>query len=134
MKIDGGCQCGAITYEGEIDPEQVRMCHCTDCQRMSGTAFRVNGFVPEADIRFTGTPKIYVKIGDSGARRLQAFCADCGTHVYACAEGDGPKVYGIRLGTSNQFKDLPPKLSIWGRSSMPWLEEAMAMPRSPKAA
>ena len=40
MKIDGGCHCGAITYEAEIDPETVTICHCTDCQTLSGSAFR----------------------------------------------------------------------------------------------
>ena len=40
MKIDGGCHCGALTYEAEIDPESMTICHCTDCQKMSGSAFR----------------------------------------------------------------------------------------------
>ena len=42
MKIDGGCHCGYITYAAEIDPEKVGICHCTDCQTLSGTAFRVS--------------------------------------------------------------------------------------------
>ena len=33
MKIDGGCHCGAITYEAEVDPEKTSICHCTDCQQ-----------------------------------------------------------------------------------------------------
>ena len=41
MRIDGACHCGAITYEAEIDPAGVRLCHCTDCQTLSGSAFRV---------------------------------------------------------------------------------------------
>ena len=40
MKIDGTCHCGNITYQAEIDPEQVYICHCTDCQSICGTAFR----------------------------------------------------------------------------------------------
>ncbi len=42
MKIDGRCHCGAITYEAEVDPAKVIICHCTDCQTLSGTVFRVN--------------------------------------------------------------------------------------------
>ena len=38
MKVDGGCHCGSITFEAEIDPDAVGICHCTDCQRLSGTA------------------------------------------------------------------------------------------------
>ena len=40
MKIDGTCHCGNITYQAEIDPDQVYICHCTDCQTISGSAFR----------------------------------------------------------------------------------------------
>ncbi len=40
MRIDGQCHCGGITYEAEVDPATARICHCTDCQVLSGTAFR----------------------------------------------------------------------------------------------
>ena len=108
MKIDGACHCGHIAYEAEIDPEQVEICHCTDCQKLSGSAFRI--VVPAAENDFGllgGTPKFYVKTAESGAKRLQAFCPQCGTSIYATAAGDGPKVYGIRLGTARQ-RDRPP--------------------------
>ena len=39
MKIDGGCHCGYITYEAEADPAHTAICHCTDCQTLSGSAF-----------------------------------------------------------------------------------------------
>jgi hypothetical protein len=42
MKVTGGCHCGHITYEAEVNPATVRVCHCTDCQRLTGTAFRPN--------------------------------------------------------------------------------------------
>ena len=42
MKIDGACSCGSIRIEGEADPEAVSVCHCTDCQTASGSAFRVS--------------------------------------------------------------------------------------------
>jgi len=42
MKIDGSCHCGAIRYEAQIDPDKVVLCHCTDCQAMSGAPYRVN--------------------------------------------------------------------------------------------
>ena len=41
MKVDGACHCGRITFEAEIDPERVRICHCSDCQVLSGSAFRI---------------------------------------------------------------------------------------------
>lgn len=71
MKIDGRCHCGFISYEAEIDPEAVMICHCNDCQTLSGSAFRT--FVLSREDGFaliSGNLKTYAKTGDSGARRL----------------------------------------------------------------
>jgi hypothetical protein len=124
MKIDGGCHCGAITYKAEVDLDKTSICHCIDCQQLTGTAFRVTVPAPEEHYRITrGTPKIYIKTAASGARRAQAFCGECGTHLYATSVGDGPKVYGIRVGTARQREQLIPRKQIWHRSALPWLPE-----------
>ena len=124
MKIDGGCHCGAIAYEAEIDPQMVSICHCADCQTLSGTAFRVSVFTPGDKFRLTrGTPKVYVKTAESGNKRAQAFCADCGSPIYATSVGEGPKAYGIRVGTARQRAELTPKRQIWHRSAVPWFPE-----------
>jgi hypothetical protein len=89
MRIEGGCHCGNITYEAEIDPERVGLCHCTDCQTLTGSAFST--FVPAAREVFmlrTGQPKIYVKTAESGKKRAQVFCPECGTRIYAAAVSD----------------------------------------------
>ena len=72
MKIDGACHCGYIRIEGDADPEKTTVCHCTDCQVGTGSAFRVNVPVPGATFRITGQP------AESGNPRLQAFCPRCG--------------------------------------------------------
>jgi len=121
MRIEGGCHCGNITYEAEIDPETVGICHCTDCQILSGSAFSIS--VPaarEAFILRTGQPKIYVKTADSGTPRAQAFCAKCGTRIYAAAVSE-PQTFNIRVGTIRQRAELRPKAQIWCRSALPWV-------------
>jgi len=124
MKIDGGCHCGAIAYEAEIDPEMVNICHCTDCQTLSGTAFRVSIYASEENFRITrGEPKIYVKTAESGNKRAQAFCGECGSPIYATSVGEGPKSYGIRVGTARQRDQLPPRRQSWHRSAVAWLPE-----------
>jgi hypothetical protein len=122
MKIDGSCHCGAIRYEAEVDPGKVSLCHCTDCQVLSGSAFRTTVRAAEVDFRIlTGVPKAYVKIAESGAKRIQAFCPDCGTPLYATSAGDGPKMFGIRLGTVRQRHELVPARQFWRRSALTWL-------------
>ena len=122
MKIDGGCHCGYITYVAEVDPDKVGICHCTDCQTLSGSAFRVS--VPAAKEAFSlrgAEPKIYVKTAESGNKRAQAFCPECGTAIYA-ADVTDPQVFNIRVGTARQRAELRPKSQGWSgpRSTGPW--------------
>jgi hypothetical protein len=93
MKIDGCCHCGYITYEAEIDPEKVMICHCTDCQTLSGSAFRTVALTREGTFKLlSGELKIYVKTGENGTKRPQSFCPECGTPIYSTTVGKGPKV------------------------------------------
>ena len=132
MHIEGGCHCGYIKYEAEVDPEAVSICHCTDCQTLTGSAFRVT--VPARKEGFkllTGQPKIYVKTAESGTQRAHGFCPDCGTPIYATAVTD-PQVYGIRVGTTRQRAALPPKRQGWCHSALDWAMNFEALPQSPK--
>ena len=128
MHIDGGCHCGNISYEADIDPEKVIVCHCTDCQALSGTAFRTVVFVPESnfDLR-KGNLKIYVKTADSGNKREQSFCPECGTHIYATSVGGDDRVLGLRVGTVRQRAQLRPRKQYWCQSALDWVEDLGAV-------
>jgi hypothetical protein len=120
MKVTGRCHCGRISFAAEVDPDRVRVCHCTDCQMLSGTAFRTN--VPVAPGSFvlqSGTPKVYVKTADSGNQREHAFCRECGTPIYSAAPGEPPS-YSLRVGTLDRRTELLPARQIWCRSALPW--------------
>lgn len=124
MKISGQCHCGEIAYEAELDPEKVCICHCTDCQALSGSAFRTVGMVPAETFKIVkGQPTEYVKVGDSGNPRVQAFCGTCGSGMYATDTGDNPTAYNIRLGTADQRHALAPKFEVWRQSALQWLPE-----------
>lgn len=130
MKIEGACHCGAITYEAVVDPDKVLICHCSDCQTLSGSAFRtVVPAAKEAFILRTGQPKIYVKTAESGAKRAQAFCSECGTPIYSSAVGDAP-VFFIRVGTTRQRTHLRPKSQVWFRSALDWVLDLGSVERS----
>jgi hypothetical protein len=128
MKIDGGCHCGYITYEAEVDPDRAMICHCTDCQTLTGSAFRtVILSYEDAFVLRSGELKIYVKTGESGNQRPQAFCPQCGTPIYSTTLGGGPKVYVVRLGTVRQRDHLIPRAHVWSRSAQKWLGEMASM-------
>ena len=121
MKIDGSCHCGFIKYQAEVDPEGVYVCHCTDCQSISGGAFRWAVSVPETDFKLlAGTPKTYVKTSESGAPSHQLFCPECASPLYSTAIDKEPKTFNLRLGTARQRADLAPKLEVWCGSAQSW--------------
>jgi hypothetical protein len=123
MKVDGSCHCGQVTFEAEIDPGAVRICHCSDCQILSGSAFWVNVHAPAANLTLrTGSPKIYIKTADNGNKRAQAFCPDCGSHLYAF-DAIEPKAYGIRVGVLKQRAELKPMGQVWHRSALFWVDD-----------
>lgn len=132
MKIDGSCLCGSISYEATINPERTLLCHCTDCQITSGSAFRWIVPVRAGDFRLTaGQPKIFIKTAESGANRAQAFCSECGTHMYGSDVVD-PQSYSLRLTTARQAKQLRPSLQIWHRSALGWLGDIDAITKFDK--
>ena len=121
MNVTGQCHCGKIAYAAAIDPDKVGICHYTDCQTMTGSAFRtVVPTVPGSFILKRGQPKIYVKTAESGTRRVQAFCPDCGTPIYA-DNADGPPLHSLRVGTITERATLSPKRQIWCSSALPWV-------------
>ena len=128
MHVTGRCHCGAISYEAKIDPERVSICHCADCQRLTGTAYRVSALARLEDFTvLAGEPKSYVKHGDSGAASTQYFCANCGSPIYRA--GENREFIGIRLGSIDQRHELTPNKQIWCDSALAWTSNIEALPR-----
>jgi hypothetical protein len=134
MKVDGGCACGAIKIEAEADPEKTQLCHCTDCQTATGTAFRVSVPVPGATMTLTGRPASYLKTtAESGNPRVQGFCGTCGTPLYSTSPGEGVQpMYMLRVGILRQRDQFAPRKQIWARSARSWLPQLGSVPRFEK--
>jgi len=132
MIVHGTCHCGAIAYEAEVDPARATVCHCIDCQKLSGAAFRASVPTRVEDFRLLkGAPKIYVKTAESGNRRAQVFCADCSSPLYS-ADAVGAKVYMLRIGVMAERASLTPQREIWCESALPWTRELLPLPKAEK--
>ena len=128
MQIDGSCHCGRVTYQAEIDPEHVSVCHCTDCQQLTGSPYRVTVICSGEQILMTGkAPKIYAKKADNGLTRFQHFCGECGSPIFTSGEG-GPHDWGIRWGSIRQRDQLEPRRQIWCGSAAPWIHQLAELP------
>ena len=131
MNIEGQCHCGEITFSAEINPDQVVVCHCSDCQALSGSPYRTVVLANEGKFRIEkGNPKIYVKTIDNGAQRAQAFCPECGSPIYSGPVGEAAQQFiSIRVGLIKQKDQLKPKKQIWCRSSLDWVQDLSDVPR-----
>ena len=134
MMVHGACHCGAIAYEAEIDHARVTVCHCVDCQKFSGAPFRASVPAKAEELKILrGAPKVYVKTAQSGNRRAQGFCGECGSPIYS-ADADGAKVYMLRLGIIAERDRLPPQRQIWCEAALPWTRELLDLPKTEKQA
>jgi len=73
------------------------VCHCTERQRRTGSAFGVAAYCPKEQVRTAGPSKIYVRGGDSGRKIEQHFCPECGSTMFWCSQ-HFPDLIGIALG------------------------------------
>ncbi len=121
IQVNGTCHCGNIEIEAKIKLSEVRACHCTDCQKMSGAPLRAIAVGPAEKIKIKGIPKEYIKIGDSGNKRIQAFCSNCGTQLFATDMKR--RLYNLRTGFLEQKNELKPKTHVFTHSSMTWVKE-----------
>jgi len=129
MQVEGRCHCGEITYEAVVNPRGVAICHCTDCQMLTGSAYRTTVPASKESFRLrTGEPKIYAKTAESGAKRAHAFCPSCGSPIYSAPISD-PQFYTLRVGCLRQRAELLPARQQWCQSALPWAMNLGAIPQ-----
>jgi hypothetical protein len=115
-KLSGSCLCGAVRYtSGAV------ICHCTHCQKISGSAFSVNVIVPASSVTWEGqSPASYADIGESGKANLRKFCPGCGSSIAAEAAAL-PEALIIKAGTLDERWWLKPNTHLWASSAQPWV-------------
>lgn len=116
----GGCLCGAVRYVLKSDPRAISICHCTHCQRQSGSAFSFNLVMREADYDQRGDTAVYVDQGDSGQPVYRHFCGRCGSAILATSSLLPGKVV-VKAGTLDSLDGLAPKAEIYTDRAVTWL-------------
>jgi hypothetical protein len=124
LPITGGCQCGAVRYAIATAPLTVYACHCTDCQRQSGSAFALSLIAPRDAVRITeGTPAVWERPGShtaSGAPADCLFCLECGARLYNVPSRNRA-IAVVKPGTLDDTSWLKPVGHIWTKSAQPWV-------------
>ena len=119
--ITGGCLCGAIRYSVSQAPDKIIACHCTHCQKASGSGASHNAVVPSAAVSFTaGKPKLFTDTAASGNTLYRYFCGDCGSPIYS-QRAKMPEMMVLKVGTLDAPINLKVVMNIWTNSARPWL-------------
>ena len=119
IDVSGKCHCCRISLTGSVELDMIMACHCTDCQTFSGAPFRAVVILKPGNIVIKGDVSQYTKVADSGNERVQGFCGNCGSQIYASAADKS--VFSVRTGFLDQHNTLVPKKHIFGKSAAEWL-------------
>lgn len=118
LPMDAGCQCGSLRYRLEQDPLFLAVCHCSECQRQSGSAFGMSLGVPPGALNLrSGTLKKFEVRCDSGRIKTCGFCPECGTRIYHQTE----KGMSLKAGTLDDTSWLRPDAHYWTKRKQPWV-------------
>lgn len=116
----GRCFCGAISYRVTAEPLTLYACHCTECQRRTGSAFALSMWVRRADLELlAGKPSRYTVTPEGGKTKVATYCANCTARLWGEPLA-APDLAIVQPGTLDQPIGLEPVAHIWTRSAQPW--------------
>jgi len=125
--MNGGCLCGAVRYEVQGDPAFSGICHCSDCQKATGSSHVAIMAVPEAAVKITGETKGFEVVGESQGTISRNFCPTCGSLLFSKPS----RMAGIILLTAGTLDDpstYKPQVVIYTRSRPEWAKLSGGLP------
>jgi hypothetical protein len=119
--LNGSCLCGAIHYEIKQALHSIVVCHCKNCQKVSGSGASHNAIIPvEAFHMLSGKTKCFRDTAESGNLLLRYFCGDCGSPIFSQRE-NAPDILVLKVGTLDDSSAMQVAMNIWTRSARPWM-------------
>jgi hypothetical protein len=118
--LTGGCQCGKVRYTITAAPAMAAQCHCTDCQKSTGTGHITAALFPSDGVTITGELKEYGSMGDSGQPVSRFFCPNCGSRIMSKATVM-PGMSIITLGTLDDPDAIGPVgMALYAKRKRVW--------------
>ncbi len=118
LPLAGGCNCGAVRFEVTAPLLGANYCHCTRCQRRTGTAASANAQPAPGSFRVvTGEDRLRAWRPDDGAEKW--FCGDCGSSLFSRSPAD-PERVGIRLGVFDRDPGVRPSAHHYVAYAAAW--------------
>jgi len=117
MSKTGSCLCGDVSFTYKSEPGMFLMCHCTDCQKSTGSPVASIIIVPEDDFSVNGSTSSY----KCEAKVTRSFCKICGSQIFSRIES-APGVVAIKTGVLDEQPNIKPNLVCWTKSKPNWFE------------
>jgi hypothetical protein len=117
--LQGGCLCGSVRYEITAPFLSAGYCHCTRCQRRTGTGSSANGRVPQSGFRLLAGEEQLKGYSPPGGGARKLFCRECGSAVFS---GDplADEEVAVRLGTLDGDPGIRPEYRMFVDFAAPW--------------
>ena len=135
-KFSGGCLCGAVRYESDMDAVVAGHCHCLDCRKSSGTGHCSHLGLPEAGFRLSGELRFYDAPADSGNIVSRGFCPTCGAPIYSTNAAMQGMIF-LRASSLDDPELFKPQMVVYTKRAPSWdtiagsLPSFEAMPQHP---
>jgi hypothetical protein len=124
----GGCLCGSVRYTLDSDPVMTAVCHCTHCQKQSGSVFSANIAVPDTAYQQQGETRIYQDRGDSGQSVYRHFCPSCGSPILSRL-ASMPGLTLVKAGTLDDPSGLTPLMEFYADHAADWVSPVVGAQR-----
>jgi len=117
--LTGGCLCGGVRFELSAPPLTAGYCHCTRCQRRTGTAASAQARIDGHTFRLLQGADLIEAWQPPDGGFAKAFCRQCGAHLYS-RHRDNPEQMAIRLGAFDGDPGLRPAWRAFVAYAAPW--------------
>ena len=129
----GGCLCGELRFQAPDAPKRTVVCHCTFCQRLTGSAFAVWPVFTAAEVKISGGRSHYEHRSDESGRWIRLFfCPRCGTTLYSTWEADCGEL-ALLGGTFDDTSWISVDRHVWTRSRQHWVSIPAGAPAFEKS-
>ena len=130
--MEGTCTCGAVTYRLTQSPLFTPCCHCTWCQRETGSAFALNAMIEAEFLQVSGAVEEIATPSNSGKGQIIARCPSCKVALFSHYAGAGRLMAFVRVGTLRDPAACPPDIHIFTSTKQPWLVLDSTVPVLPE--
>ena len=131
-QYEGKCTCGAVHYRLQDKPMYVHCCHCSWCQRETGSAFALNAMIEATQMQVQGDIEVIDTPSNSGKGQKISRCVHCKVALWSNYSGAGSAINFVRVGTLLPGHDIVPDIHIFTSSKLPWLVLPEGVPAVPE--